>query len=46
MLVHGPAAAGVDLGTRGQYCDVAATIADGLGLPGPVAGVSFLEEIT
>ena len=46
LLVHAREAAGVDLGIRGQYCDVAATIADALDLTPPNRGVSFLEEIT
>ncbi len=46
LLVHGLAAAGVDLGTREQYCDVAATIAEGLGIQPPERGVSFLADIT
>ena len=46
LLVHGRMAAGVDLGIRDQYCDVAATISDALNLAPPIRGVSFLEEIT
>jgi len=46
LLVHGPAAAGVDLGIRRQYSDVAATIADALNLTPPIRGVSFLAEVT
>lgn len=46
LLVHGPRAAGVDLGTRGQFCDVAATLAEALGLAAPVTGESFLGRIT
>lgn len=46
LLVGGMHSAGVDLGTRKQYCDVAATIAEGLGLPGPERGVSFLNQIS
>ncbi len=45
LLVHGPRAAGVDLGTRAQFCDVAATIADALGFEGPATGESFLGRI-
>ena len=45
LLVAGSNAAGVDLGTRPQYCDVAATIAEGLGLPRPHRGESFLQDI-
>ena len=46
LLVAGMNAAGVDLGIRGQYCDVAATIAEGLGLPMPTRGRSFLGDIS
>jgi phosphopentomutase len=45
LLVAGMAGAGVDLGRREQYCDVAATIAEGLGLPPPERGRSFLAEV-
>jgi phosphopentomutase len=45
LLVHGLHATGVDLGIRDQFCDIAATIADGMGLPTPRRGVSFLGEI-
>jgi phosphopentomutase len=46
LLVHARAAAGVDLGIRSQYCDVAATIAEALDLTPPTRGVSFLGEVT
>jgi phosphopentomutase len=46
LLVAGMRAAGVNLGTRAQYCDIAATIAEGLGLPMPDRGESFLREIS
>ena len=46
LLVAGMKAAGVNLGDRDQYCDIAATIAAGMGLPMPVRGRSFLEEIS
>ena len=46
LLVHARSAAGVDLGIRSQYCDVAATIAAGFGLTPPLRGVSFLSEVT
>lgn len=36
----------VDLGVRRQYCDIAATIAEGMGLPAPERGESFLGDIT
>ncbi len=45
LLVHGPAAAGVDLGIREQFSDVAATAAEALGLGQPERGESFLEDI-
>jgi phosphopentomutase len=46
LLVAGMKAAGVNLGTRGQYTDVAATIAEGLGLPAPERGKSFLKDVS
>ncbi len=46
LLVHGRNAAGVDLGDREQYSDVAATVAAALDLPAPERGVSFLDAIT
>ncbi|HVR32276.1 MAG TPA: phosphopentomutase [Acidimicrobiia bacterium] len=46
LLVAGMRAAGVALGDRDQYCDIAATIAAGMGLPDPVRGESFLDQIT
>lgn len=46
LLVGGLDAAGVDLGIRQQYCDIAATIADGMGLPLPERGESFLEAVS
>jgi phosphopentomutase len=46
LLAWSGGAAGVGLGAREQYCDVAATIADGFDLePFPI-GTSFLHEIT
>lgn len=36
---------GADLGLRRQYCDLAATVAEGLEVPGPARGTSFLAEI-
>ena len=45
LLVGGMNAAGVDLGVRDQYCDVAATIAEGMSLPGPERGTSFLRVL-
>jgi phosphopentomutase len=46
LLVAGMKAGGVNLGIRAQYCDVAATIAEGLGLPMPKRGDSFLRDIS
>ena len=46
LLVGGMAAAGVDLGIREQYCDIAATIAEGLGIPMPYQGDSFLADVS
>lgn len=46
LLVHASGAAGVDLGIRQQYCDVAATVAEGLGLDADFPGRSFLAEVT
>jgi len=46
LLVAGMNAAGVDLGVRAQYCDVAATIAQSLSLRMPARGRSFLTEIS
>jgi phosphopentomutase len=45
LLVGGMNAAGVDLGIRNTYADVAATVADGLEIAPPPAGTSFLSEI-
>jgi phosphopentomutase len=46
LLVHGLSAAGVDLGTRGSFADVSATIAEALRIEPSTAGTSFLGEIT
>lgn len=45
LLVSGLRATGVDLGTRSQFCDIAATISEGLGLPTPSRSSSFLGTI-
>jgi phosphopentomutase len=46
LLVFGPPVkGGVDLGTRGTYSDVAATIAEVFKLEAPVVGKSFLREL-
>ena len=47
LLVNGPAVrAGVNLGTRSSFADIARTIAEYLGLPEMEHGTSFLGEIT
>ncbi len=46
LLVAGLNAAGVNLGDRDQYSDVAATLAEWLELPAPARGRSFLAEIS
>jgi phosphopentomutase len=46
LLVWSGGAAGVALGARDQYCDVAATIAEGFDLEPFSRGVSFLHDIT
>ena len=45
LLVAGRRAAGVDLGIRGRFSDVALTIADGFGLPASWEGESFWREV-
>ncbi len=46
LLVAGPRVRpGVDLGTRGTYADLAATIAELFGVTRPTAGKSFLREV-
>ena len=46
LLVFGPKVKhSVDLGIRETFADVAATIADGLGVTPPMIGTSFLSEI-
>jgi phosphopentomutase len=46
LLVAGARAAGVALGDRNRFCDIAATVADGMGLPAPERGASFLSDVT
>lgn len=47
MLAYGPSVkAGVDLGTRYGFCDIAATVAEYLGVKADVEGNSFLSEIS
>lgn len=45
LLVSASGAAGVNLGARDSYADVAATIAEGFDLPGFERGKSFLSQI-
>lgn len=46
LLVFGPAVrAGVDLGTRATFSDLAATLAEAFDLPAPERGNSFYSEI-
>lgn len=46
IVVYGePVKAGVNLGTRSTYADIAATVADYLGVKAETAGTSFLKEI-
>jgi len=46
LLVAGRKTANVDLGIRGQFCDLAATIAEALNLPAQDRGISFLADIS
>jgi phosphopentomutase len=45
LLVHASGAAGVSLGARDSFSDVAATVAEGLGLEPFAAGESFLSQV-
>ncbi len=46
LVVAGPRVrGGVDLGTRGTFADVAATLSEAFGVGAPGAGRSFLEEV-
>ncbi len=46
LLAYGAGVkAGVDLGTRFGFCDIAATVCDYLGVPADVEGSSFLADI-
>ncbi len=45
VLVYGDGGKAVNLGTRGTFSDVAATVADYLKVPYSLCGASFLEEI-
>ena len=46
LIAWSGGSAGVDLGARDQYCDVAATVADGFDLEPFPYGRSFLHDIT
>ncbi len=46
LLVVGDAIRPVNLGTRGSFADIAATVCDWLGVPSPPAGLSFAKEVT
>lgn len=45
VLAYGDGVKAVNLGTRGTFSDVAATVADYLEVPYSLCGASFLEEI-
>jgi phosphopentomutase len=46
VLAFGPdRAAGVDLGTRGTFADVGATVAEAFGVAAPAIGRSFLGQV-
>ena len=44
LLVHAPGRGGGDLGTRGSFADLGATVADHFGLRAEV-GTSFLGSV-
>lgn len=46
LLIYGDAIRPVDLGTRAGFCDIAATIAEWLGVPDTGHGNSFASEVT
>ena len=46
MVALGPLVTPGNLGTRGSFADIAATVADYLGAPLETPGVSFLPELT
>jgi phosphopentomutase len=47
LLVYGRSLrAGIDLGTRATYADIAATLRDFFGLPPGAHGISFLPEVS
>ncbi|MEX2503053.1 MAG: phosphopentomutase, partial [Trueperaceae bacterium] len=45
VLAYGLASAGVELGTRGGFSDLGATVAEALGAPWDGAGASFLSDL-
>ncbi len=45
LLVYGQGIRSCDLGTRSTFADVAATVADYLGVKAPANGTSFLQEM-
>jgi len=46
LLVHGGrVASGIDLGTRGCFCDLACTVADALGIAHSLPGTSFASDL-
>ena len=45
LLVLGKAVKPVNLGTRGSFADIAATVTELLGVPYETTGVSFAKEI-
>jgi phosphopentomutase len=46
ILAFGPgSAAGIDLGTRGSFADIGATVAEIFGVQAPAVGESFLSAI-
>ena len=45
LVCHGAGDLAVDLGTRETFADVAATLAEFFGVPGPPAGSSFLPAV-
>lgn len=45
LIAYRPGMIGSDLGTRDTFADVAATIAEVFGVPGPPVGTSFLSRL-
>ena len=46
LLIYGDAIRPVQLGTRAGFCDIAATVAEWLGVPNTGYGNSFASEVT